>query len=175
MSQLRVNTITDAGGTGSTYAPGHVVQVVSVTKTDPFTMSSTTFTDVTGLSLSITPKSANSKILVAVNLSGQGQGGIVAMTARLVRNSTPISVGTGVSGKTAATFGNIVSADASNMVASAATFFDSPNTTSSVIYKMQIATNVNGQTVFINRSSGDIDNAQYARAISTITLMEIAQ
>jgi hypothetical protein len=51
------------------YAPGHVVQVVSVSKTDAFTMSSGAFSTVTGLTASITPTSSSSKILVMVQLA----------------------------------------------------------------------------------------------------------
>jgi len=40
-----------------------IKQLVSTTKTDTFTLSTQTFTDVTGLSLSITPTSASSTIL----------------------------------------------------------------------------------------------------------------
>ena len=47
---------------------GTVLQVVSVTKTDGFSTSSTTPVDITGLSASITPTSATSKILIIANV-----------------------------------------------------------------------------------------------------------
>jgi len=43
---------------------GKVLQVVQTFKADSFSSSSTSFTDVTGLSVSITPSSASNKILV---------------------------------------------------------------------------------------------------------------
>ena len=46
-------------------AGGKVAQVVSTTKTNSFSTSSTSFTDITGLSVTITPTLATSKILGA--------------------------------------------------------------------------------------------------------------
>ena len=47
---------------------GKVLQVVSTTKTDVFTASlNNSFTDITGLSVSITPSSASNKILILVS------------------------------------------------------------------------------------------------------------
>ena len=43
---------------------GKVLQVVSTAKTDTFSTSSTSFTDITGLSVAITPSATSSKILV---------------------------------------------------------------------------------------------------------------
>ena len=45
---------------------GTVLQVVSTAKTDTFESTSTSFTDVTGLSVAITPSSSSNKILVFV-------------------------------------------------------------------------------------------------------------
>lgn len=65
MSQLRVNNITNAGGSGPSYQPGSVVQVI--TATSGFTnqsFTSSTPVALTGLSATITPKFSNSKILI---------------------------------------------------------------------------------------------------------------
>jgi hypothetical protein len=48
---------------------GKVLQVVSTTKTDTFTTSSTSLTDLTGMSASITPSSTSNKILVLSSLT----------------------------------------------------------------------------------------------------------
>lgn len=65
MSQLRVNSITNTGGSGPAYQPGSVVQVVTATSgfvNQSFTSSSPVA--LAGLSASITPKFSNSKILI---------------------------------------------------------------------------------------------------------------
>ena len=45
----------------SAMASGSIIQVVSTTKTDTFSTSSSSFTDITGLSVSITPASSSNK------------------------------------------------------------------------------------------------------------------
>ena len=57
--------------------PGAILQVVHVTKTDHFTTTSTTFTDVTGMAASITPTSANSEIIVRFDLQLGGTSNFV--------------------------------------------------------------------------------------------------
>ena len=88
MSQLRVNTITNAGGTGPTYAPGHVIQVVSTAKTDTLTLSTSTYTNLTGLTATITPSSASSRILVIFDIKGHADVSLVTnVQLRLVRGN----------------------------------------------------------------------------------------
>jgi hypothetical protein len=86
-----VNKITSNGltyrGTGS------VLQVVSNTKTDTFSTSSTSFVDVTGLSVSITPTSATSKIFISFMFNGGVDTAAQGINMILVRNSTAICVG----------------------------------------------------------------------------------
>jgi hypothetical protein len=70
MSLLKVNNIADASGSGSTYAKGHIVQVVSFETTTKLAgtlggSTNPTSTEGTFLtSASFTPKSADSKILI---------------------------------------------------------------------------------------------------------------
>jgi hypothetical protein len=174
MSLLKVTNITDTSGLGSAYAKGHVVQVVSATKTDTFTMSSSTFADVTGLSVSITPKSATSKILITLNISGGGTPGLAALVGRLMRDSTPIAIGDAEGSRIRATIGNTVASDSSHNPSASITYLDSPATTSPITYKLQVANN-GANSVWINRSSADTNSASFTRAVSSITLMEIAQ
>ena len=148
-------------------------QVVSTIKSDTFTMNSSTYADVTSLSVSITPTSNTSKILVMATLSGQGGYGSAAIMWRILRDSTAVGVGTAASSRTQATSGSFVAADTSTQNSGSMTYLDSPATTSAVTYKIQVMTNTNGNTVYVNRSSGDSDSYQYARTASTITVMEI--
>ena len=148
-------------------------QVVSTTKTDTFTMTSSTFADVTGLSVTITPTANTSKILVFVNCSMQGAYGSSAISGRLLRDSTAISVGTAAGSRTQATVGNFIGQDGGAQNNGSMTYLDSPATTSAVTYKIQVLSNTNGNTVYVNRSSDDSDSYQYARTVSAITVMEI--
>jgi hypothetical protein len=148
---------------------GSVIQVVSTTKNDVASTTSTSFTDVSGLSVSITPSSTSSKILVLVNvmLGSTGDAGI-----KLQRDSTDIAIGTGSTafnclGQSAPGPGNDLQYAPQNASIS---HLDSPNTTSATTYKIQFRTNGSG-TVYINTRA---IAASFIGA-SSITLMEIAQ
>jgi hypothetical protein len=167
---LTLPTTTGTLVTSNAMPTGSVLQVVNTIKTNTFTTSSASLVDVTGLSVSITPTSASSKILVLVNVRGTssngtpnaGDAGIV-----LVRNSTNIAVSTGGSfynwmGQIS---GRNIGSTAVQASASVA-FLDSPATTSSITYKIQALTA--GGTLFINRDE-DGGNG----SVSTITVMEI--
>jgi hypothetical protein len=152
--------LTNATTTG--FPAGSVLQVVQATYAVQTTISTSTYTD-TGLSASITPTSASSKILVFISQSIQTQiaANTDAITAfRIVRDSTAIHTMTRVNGIRAGTGdGTFVI----NVGYVTPIYLDSPSTTSSVTYKSQFS-----------MTSGANSIANSASTISTITLMEIA-
>ena len=150
---------------------GSVIQVVSTTKTDTFSMASATFGDVTGLSVSITPTFATSKILVISNLNWGGSANDIFI-CRLLRDSTVISAGD-AAGSRSPGYSGMRTASADNMVTSSVTFLDFPATTSATTYKIQVRVG-SGNTVYVNRTANDTDIAPFQRAVSSITVMEIA-
>jgi len=152
-------------------AAGAVLQVVQVTKTDTFTSSSTSYTDITGLSATITPSSATSKILVFVNVQGDATTNNFFM--QLVRGATPLFLGDAASSRTRAS-GQISALGSSGSFISTAAlcFLDSPATVSATTYKMQGMVPSSG-SFFVNRSQTDTDAATFARVPSSITLVEI--
>jgi hypothetical protein len=97
---------------------GGVVQVLSTAKTDTFTTSNATFTDVTGLSVSITPTSASNKILILVTVNGNGNSGVNGLQGQLVRGSTAIALGDAAGSRTPVSFGNIENNDAVGITSS---------------------------------------------------------
>ncbi len=149
-------------------------QVVSTNKSDTFSTTSTTFTDITSFSVSITPTLATSKVLVIANYNVGMSGEIVCFT-RLMRDSTAISIGD-ASGSRARVTNAVMAVDAgtytaNNFSSQSVVFLDSPATTSATIYKIQML--VNAGTGFLNRTGGDADNAQRPRGASNITVMEV--
>mgnify|MGYP003119414199 FL=1 len=157
---------------------GKILQVVSTTKTDTssFTSNSTNnFVDLSGLSVSITPTAASSKILIRFDVSVAVGGGSVHV--RLVRGSTPLAVGDSASSRLQGTVSrrtasSIYSLECTHMSMS---FLDSPNTTSATTYKLQgTAGSSYNTTYYVNRSSGDNDADYGARVASTITATEVA-
>jgi hypothetical protein len=154
----------------ATPAGGKVLQVVSTTKDDTFSVTSSSFADVTGLSVSITPSSASNKILVMVSLAINGRAGVVAALAKLVRNSTDIFIGASAGSRTRAS--TFVAAGTDHIDQYGLTYLDSPNTTSATTYKIQFAGN-NANSVHINKGDTDTDNSVFGRVASSITVMEI--
>ena len=185
MSTLRVDNITDLGDdpvvtagalqiASSELPAGSILQVVSTTKTDTFSTTSTSFTDVTGLSASITPRSTSSKIMAFVTMtSGADTSRLVNI--RLMRDAVPIGVGDAASSRSQSSsfyYYDFAAADDVQMNNAAINFLDSPSTISSVTYKLQLKTNAS--TVYVNRTANDGDSTNYPRTVSTIILMELA-
>jgi hypothetical protein len=144
---------------------GKVLQVVSTTKTDTFSSASTTFIDITGMTVSITPTSASSQILVFLVSNCTVSITSAPQVFNLVRNSTAIC-----QPSTSPTyFGTVTpyNQNADNSWGWSMLFLDSPATTSATTYKLQGRTGAG--TFGVNRRS----TADFA-STSTITVMEIA-
>ena len=152
--------------------PAGVVQVVSATKTDTFTMASTTYADVTGLSVSITPSSATSKILVMAQVSAMGSVNTALGYGQFVRGSTAIGIGDASGSRVQSTFVIPFAGVSSVLFTESPMFLDSPATTSATTYKIQIRSE-NTNTIYVNRSEQDNNNVAGGRPISSITVMEI--
>ena len=147
---------------------GKVLQVVSTTKTDTFTTSSTSLTDVTGMSASITPSSASNKILVLSSLT-YGSNNYNAHGI-LLRGATEIAKATaGTNPTTFAMSGN--NSQSFAIYCHSISHLDSPSTTSATTYKVQVKVQ-SGGTFYLNQS--DRDNSDDLRGVSTLTLLEIA-
>ena len=139
---------------------GKVLQVVSTNSTTYFTSSSSSLTDITGMSVAITPSATNSKILVMVDFSADSFGDNTNYGFQLIRGST--AVGNGVSGNVVAHF------NANEFDTMAITYLDSPSTTSATTYKLQFKS-FNGGAISFNRSQS---SSTYQTA-SNITVIEI--
>ena len=148
-----------------------VVQVKSTTKSDTFTTTSATMTDITGLSVSITPTSASNKVLVFFVVNGSGAVGSTQGYLQLVRDSTAIAIGDAASNRSRVT-ANLGSVDVGSLENGQCVFLDSPATTSATTYKVQTKRGDSG-TVYINRTENDADNGNRSRSISSITVMEV--
>ncbi len=152
---------------------GNVIQVVQTVKTDTFSSTSESFTAVTGMSATITPRSTSSKILVLATVNVGSDPSVTSSYVNLNRNGAAIFIGDAAGSRTRATSGRISSiADSNNPVGFE--FLDSPSTTSSTTYSITLRSQASGQPVYVNRSGTDADNATRSRAASSITLMEIA-
>ena len=139
---------------------GKVLQVVSTNSTTYFTSSASGLTDVTGMSVAITPSATNSKILVMVDFSADSFGDNTSYGFQLIRGST--AIGNGVSGNVVAHF------NANEFDTMAITYLDSPSTTSATTYKLQFKS-FDGGALSFNRSQ----SSSTFQTASNITVIEI--
>jgi hypothetical protein len=171
------NNLTVSGSFSAASGGGKVLQVLQAVKTDAFSTTSTSLVDVSGLSVSITPSSTSSKILVHIDLCLTASYFIGH--AQLVRNSTLIYRADSAGNRPidTITFSQNPSNDGISQ-RSSAMYLDSPSTTSATTYKVQASTRKDGAgsgVFYINRTVQDRDTTGYdARGVSSITVMEIA-
>ena len=153
MSTLAVDSL-NLKGSGPVSSVGKILQVVQTVKTDNFSTTSTTFVDVTGFSVSITPSSTSSKVLIMINMNSSTSGGNNAMI-KLVRGSTDIAVGDASGSRLQATAQTRMDNDSNSCATLTTCFLDSPNTTSEITYKLYMRGSSGSYTYYINRRSSD--------------------
>lgn len=138
---------------------GVVLQVVNATYGTQVSSATSSYID-TGLTASITPKFATSKILITVHQNGiDKRTNNTYIAIQLQRNGSAIfQIAT-----SAAVTGNT---DINGIGTVSGEYLDSPATTSSITYKTQFQSTANAATAYVQFDSA---------AVSTITLMEIAQ
>jgi len=141
---------------------GSVLQVISATITDKLSTTSASYVDVTGLTVSITPSRSSNKILILGSVNYSVSSTTQNTFIRLVRNG--LSIGNGADD---ICFGGRMGTTAGVQTGSI-NYYDSPATTSTVVYKFQFK-NYQSSTSRINER-GDTGNG-YS---SHITVMEIA-
>lgn len=146
------------GGSVSSTLKGRVVQVVSGFTTTAVQNSTTTYVD-SGLSVSITPKYASSRIVIFVSQQGLHKtGGNIdnGINLRLNRDSTTIQ-----------TFGRVLLYSASNLShygSTSTVFTELATSTISRTYKTQFANDINASFVAVQ---------QFGTPRSEIIVMEI--
>ena len=154
--------LTVSGGVPTWATPaggGKVLQVVMASTTNYTSNSTSTYAD-TGLSATITPSSASSKVLVLVNQNGVGkETNNTNAVIKLMRDSTDLAFISkiGYTGSTAINSGN----------AASLAYLDTPATTSATTYKTRFLSVNNNSTAFVQ----DYDSGY--NTMSTITLLEI--
>ena len=154
-----------------------IAQVLSTLKTDSFSVATAVVTDVTGLSVTITPSLATSTILVMASISAgvsnvDGDNVFFAFAG----GNTATYKGAAAGSRTRTVHwvrrpGDSVTVAATNMPMTLM-YLDSPATTSATTYKVTANTNGTG-TGYVNRSGVDTDASSWGRSASTITVMEI--
>lgn len=194
MSNLTVGTLSGMSANGNKvtmssghtlYTPGHIIQVVTL---ENITRSSQGFSDsvpidVSGMSVSITPKSTSSKILIMARWAGELAGTDRAYNSvfYITRNGTKINVqpdpgAQPTSGLTVPAL-SYDGADSASTMESASMFTtDSPNSTSALTYNLVFSSTGAGGTIHNNKTaSWASQTSSYELGTSSMVLMEIAQ
>jgi hypothetical protein len=148
ITRLNNNSITSITALPSAITTGKVLQVISNTVTSEASTSGTTYTD-TGLSATITPTSASSKILVLPfnPLGGDidnDSGGTIEVKQKLLRDSTTVYEDDRF----------LVARGGQHHSNAFSHYLDSPSTTSAITYKCQFARSDSGSTSAISNQGG---------------------
>ena len=140
MSELRTNRIVPRDGLPAGASGGGIIQMVQDEVTSFFQTSSSSYVD-TGLSASITPTSSSNKILVNMALGVYGGAtDTLRVNAQVLRGSTQVWYTRDLYFRSGSAFKG---------VQSAIQFIDSPATTSSTTYKLQVkCESVSGGSTF---------------------------
>ena len=151
---------------------GGVVQVVQTEQTAASSISNPggSFIDLTGMSVTITPTSSNSRIFIHAQINITGRAANNVMHGRLDRNGTIIHLGDADGSKNRSfAEGQPVPDGSSGQII--CMFVDSPATTDPLIYKIQVTSN---NIIFFNRAAhSENANNTGSRTASSIIEMEI--
>lgn len=176
-SVVRANIWQNSSGTPY----GTVLQVVQAIKTDTFSSAfagAGNYIDIPGLSLSITPVSASSRILIFCNIGmvhTWNAGRDRSSSFKVFRNNADTRIGDASGSRQRALFrAGSSEADSNHGTGVSFNFVDVPNTTSALTYKLSCLPE-SGATVHINRSTNDenINESYGSRVVSTLIAMEI--
>ena len=153
---------------------GAIVQTLSTNLTSASTVSSTgsgaSRTDISGLSVAITPTSSSSKILIIAYVNIIGDETANTVTIGLKRDSTAIFIGDSASSRPRGSANGYASDVDAGIISNTIVTLDSPSTTSATTYKIEAGSNA---TFYVNRTVQDSDNDDFTRSASSITVMEV--
>ena len=169
-----------AGIAGSKLGTGAILQVkyfqLTTSQTETYPTANTDKT-ITNFNIVITPKSTSSIIKLdasllyeSTNIASDTMWFFYRDTTKL--GNTQPSSGSRRTGITSGVYTFYSSDNNSSMEVANLTYYDVPNTTSAITYKVGVVSNATNN-FFINRTIGDGDAADYERGVSVFTAMEI--
>jgi|TARA_R100000353_G_scaffold160226_2_gene119867 hypothetical protein len=174
MSQLKVNSIIPVAGV-PTGGGGGIIQIKQTVQTDTASSSADSFTNI-GPTVSITPTSSTSKILVRFSLVGFGSAANYSYFFRLARGGSAIGVGDASGSRTQASTTIDTYGDGGlSAIQTSFEFLDSPATTSATTYSIQFRRGTSSAgTFYIGRNDYDADEVGIGRYPTIITAMEVS-
>ena len=154
---------------------GKVLQVVTTTLSTNLSVSAgSTPVELTGLTRTITPSSASSKILILwkINQANNNGNANIDLVKTISATSSNIGMGNSSQGGDPATI-SICTANMNNYWSFevGGSFLDSPATTSQITYSFKVHSNDGTYTFHFNRTARN--GGSDGNVISTLTLLEI--
>jgi hypothetical protein len=163
---LRTNNILPTGGLPAGATGGGIIQCVQTIKTSATTFVSSTYADVSGMSVTITPRTSSNKVLIIVQFAAQmnswygSYGEYRILRASTAIGAEPFGVNYNYSGGSGDNYADFETVTF--------TYVDSPATTSATTYKLQ-AKNSNSRNMWINSGYDGV-----TKNCSTIIAMEVS-
>ena len=151
------------------------VQIVQTIKTNTFSTTSSSFVDITGLTVTITPTSASNRILIFAQVSSSG-GNTNSAIFKLAGGNTASYIGDASGSEVRSVVGGGFNVNLTNLLLSQSLIYlDSPATTSATTYSVQATVGGStGNPVQVNYAIGTTGANTFARGASSIIVMEIS-
>ena len=170
--------VTDASGNLSFAGAGKILQVKNVTKTDTFSSSLSDYSaaSITGMDLAFTASSTSNRLFFQININICVSTNNRPVAFFLVADGTKIDAATGnaASNRYRSTASGLVDYQ-STMELLQMNYYHTPTSTNSITYGIKIQNSHDStNTLYINRTATDSDTQFFHRAISSMTIMEVA-
>ena len=182
MSELRTNRIVPRDGLVSgTGKAGGVIQVRNATVTDIETISCDSSWEDTSIACSITPTRSDSKVLLSLSVTGEGnaanQRSFTHRVKKVIGGTTTYIQGATVSDRVShlGSTGDLTNDSTTSASSfSISNYMDEPATTDAVTYTLQITyqSASGGGTYYLNRNVAEGSGSP--RFVSWMTLMEVS-
>ncbi len=162
---------------------GKLLAYQNAVKTDTSTTSSTSYVDISGLSITMTPASAASRFRIDYSVNFAVPPSVYSGSLKLIKvvggtTTDDIYIGDAAGNRTRCsnwTWSTNASYSSFPVDVFSGSLIHHPNTTSAVTFKLQFKSHyTNNFIVYVNRNQNDGDSNTHGRGASSITVMELA-
>lgn len=173
-SKLATNAVTNSSILAGAVTPDKQsgVRYARATKTNVQTIAANGSAAITGLSVTVTPVSTNSLILVGGYVTVGAVNGYMNLRKTVNGTTTNLAIGdnTNIGSRTRATLAIGRSGDDRTALVVPINFYDVAGTTSPITYSIFVG-DLRGNTIRINANYNDLDNNDNVRATSQLTAL----
>ena len=172
-STISVDTI--QGSTTAANVKFPADNIVQVIKTNDFETATTSFVNITGLTVTITPKYNTSKVLILIQCCGGSESN--GCYLRLQRDGSNVALLGDSGGPVQCTAGVPRANGGEALTTTNISFLDTPSTTSAITYQVQVRKrNTSGNPFRLNiNKDNTVSSTDKPRGASSIIAMEMQQ